>query len=212
MLTAPVSDPTAVTAAPWELSQVLGAWSGCWCQQGDPHRLWESHKADRDKHFHSLFSVKQLRERKPSHVTGWGAPASASRREAGRGMRSGEGSRHYLSRWKPASSTRLRNPLCDRRLVSIVQVPHAASPPFAGPLILEYPALWCLLKWAPSPWLDRVCSPLTPCPCQPPASLTIILGSGTCAEWVSELMSRQMNGHPKRPFPCVSWIGEQNWL
>ena len=44
----------------WELSQVPGASSGCWCQQSDPGRLWKGCGADKDKHFHGLFSVKQL--------------------------------------------------------------------------------------------------------------------------------------------------------
>lgn len=84
----PVSDPTAVTATLWELSQVPGAKSGFWCQQSDPCRLWKSCKADRDKHFHGLFSVKGLWGGKAVTCDRLGSSCTAARafkREAGIG-------------------------------------------------------------------------------------------------------------------------------
>lgn len=69
----PISDPLVGTEASWELSQVPGASSGCWCQWSDPCRLWKGFEADRDKHFHGCSLLSSCQEGKQPHVTGWGA-------------------------------------------------------------------------------------------------------------------------------------------
>lgn len=86
----------------WELSQVPGVSSGCWCQQSDPGRLWKGCGADKDKHFHGLFSVKQLQggEAVACDRPGSSQAAGAFKQAAGGGG-NGKGPRRYLIRWKP---------------------------------------------------------------------------------------------------------------
>lgn len=135
-------------------------------------------------------------EGRPSHVTGWGAPARAFKREAGMG--SGEVPRHYLIRCKPVSPTLLKKSPMWRKTRFYCTSPTSWQPPFAGPLILLCPQLLIAFQSESQlPVLDRVCCLLTQCPCQPPASLTAILGSGRGSRnvcWMNEWTGEQTDG------------------
>lgn len=134
--------------------QCLGH-SDCWCQQSDPHRLWKSCEADRDKHLHGLLSVTRLRGR--GAVT-WHAYAAARafQREAER--LSAEGPDVILSHWR--------------------------QPPTLPPELEKYPIWWktcfCCTSSISCVWRGSAALGISPqpCPCQPPASLTATFGLG----------------------------------
>lgn len=180
---APVSDPTVLPAMLWELSS---AWGIEWqlVPAKWPTASVEELRTDRDKHFHGLFSVKQLWGGEAVACDRLGSSHTVARaftREAGR--EGCGGLRHYQTWTTPPPPALEKPPIWWKVCFSCT---HSASCKLLCPglLVLLCPQHSCFPEtfWVRAGSLSG--QGLLPCaflltrhPCQPPAPLTATLGS-----------------------------------